>query len=224
MESTELKLQVGEILQLQPRNDEAGRRMQVRVIGYLPGQSLIVTTPRSKGNVVIMREGQPFVGRMLVGNRIVGFATRVLRSCARPYPYLHLAYPEKLEQIVVRQAQRVQVRQFVSVGNENPAFTPQEHHRAHAVDISTSGALVVANEALGEVGDRLLLTCAVKIGGTKKLLRIPSWLRNVHADNADKLAGEDRYYHGIEFDVQDEQDVLALHGFVYEQIVKASTE
>lgn len=219
----ELRLQVGELLQLQARDGESSRRMQVRVIGYLPGQSLIVTTPRSKGNVIIMREGQPFVGRMLVGNRIVGFATKVLRSCARPYPYLHLAYPEELEQIVVRQAQRIAVRLFVSVDNDNPEFK-HLHHRAQAVDISTSGALLLAGEALGEVGDRLLLTCAVKIGDTEKLLRIPSWLRNVQTTQDDDHVIDESYYHGVEFDIQDQQDALALHGFVYEQIVKAQTE
>ncbi|MGD8937672.1 MAG: flagellar brake protein, partial [Thiogranum sp.] len=75
MDYSDLKMQVGETLQLQPRDGEDSRRMQVRLIGYLPGASLLVTTPKVGDKVMIVREGQPYVVRMMIGNRIVGFAT-----------------------------------------------------------------------------------------------------------------------------------------------------
>jgi c-di-GMP-binding flagellar brake protein YcgR len=195
MEHADLKLQVGEAIYLQSRDSEVGRRLQVKVIGYLPGHSLVVTTPRVKDKVMIMREGQPFVVRVMVGNRIVGFTTTLLRSCARPYPYLHLSYPEEMEQITVRKAQRVSVKLFTALKNDNPDFQFEKPRPATIVDISTSGALMVCAEQLGEVGDKVLLNCALKIADA-----------------------------GLEFLMQDEQDTIALHGFVYEQIVKSQTE
>ena len=33
-----------------------------------------------------------------------------------------------------------------------------------------------------------------------------------------------KFYHGLEFDLKDQQETFALHGFVYEQIVKAQSE
>jgi c-di-GMP-binding flagellar brake protein YcgR len=144
MEYVDLKLQIGELIQLQPRDGEDGRRMQVKVIGYLPGHSLLVTTPRIRDKVMIIREGQPFVVRMMAGNRIVGFASTVLRSCGRPYPYLHLSCPEEMQQIVVRKAQRVRVKLFASLKNDNPDYKTAKPRSATIVDISTTGALLTS--------------------------------------------------------------------------------
>lgn len=224
MDYSDLKLQVGEQLQMQARGSEDSRRLNVRVIGYLPGHSLLVTAPRVKGNVMIIREGQPFVVRMMVGNRIVGFATTVMRTCSRPYAYLHLSYPEEMEQIVVRQAQRISVKLFASFKNANPAFKSDKGHSAVITDISTSGALVQSERQLGEIGDKIVLTCAFRIADAEKLLVIPSVLRNVHAEHVDGTDGEGPFYHGLEFKLKDQQDTFALHGFVYEQIVKGQSE
>lgn len=224
MDYPDLKLQIGEPIQLQPRDGEDGRRLQVKVIGYLPGHSLLVTTPRVKDKVMIIREGQPFVVRLMAGNRIVGFASTVLRSCARPYPYLHLSFPEEMQQIVVRKAQRVRVKLFASLKNENPEYKTEKPRSATVVDISTTGALVTSAEQLGEVDDELVLTCVFKIGGSDKLLSIPATLRNVHVGNSEGDMAEGNFYHGLEFDLKDQEAFFALHGFVYEQIVKAQTE
>ena len=222
MSHSDLKLHVGEPLQLQPRDGgERSRRVQVKVIGYLPGHSLLVTTPRVKDKVMIIREGQPFVARVMIGNRIVGFATTVLRSCAVPYPYLHLSYPEEMEQITVRKAQRVRVKLFASAKNSNPEFESEKPRPVTVVDISTSGAQIIAGEPLGDVGDRLQLNCLIKVGTSEKLLAIPALLRNVHLEDE---SGSESYSHGLEFELTDQQDIFALHGFVYEQIVKLQSD
>lgn len=223
MGSSDLKLQVGELLQLQPRDGSDDRRMQVQLIGYLPGVSLLVTTPRTGNKVMIMREGQPFVVRMMVGNRILGFATTITRSCARPFPYLHLAYPAEMQQITVRNSQRVRLKLFASLKNDNSGFQFEKPHPATVVDLSTSGSLLVSGEQLGDLGDKVILSCAVKVANIEKLLSVPAIIRNVHMEHSDEH-GEDSYYHGLEFKLSDQQDIFALHGYVYEQIIKAQTE
>jgi hypothetical protein len=69
-----------------------------------------------------------------------------------------------------------------------------------------------------------VLTCLFKIGGTDKLLTIPATLRNVHVGNSEADVAQGSFYHGLEFDLKDQDAFFALHGFVYEQIVKAQTE
>ena len=223
MEQNDLKVQVGESLQLQTRDGEDSRRMHVKLVGYLPGISLLVTTPRVADKVMIIREGQPFVVRMMLGNRVVGFATTVLRSCSRPFPYLHLSYPEEMQQITVRKAQRVRVKLFASLKNANPDFQVDKPRPATIVDISTSGVLMVSSEQLGELGDQVSVTCAVKIGGVEKLLSLSAMIRNVHIERSEEH-GEHSYYHGLELNLKEPQDIFALHGYVYEQIVKAQSE
>ena len=223
MEHHDLKIQVGEAVHLQPRDGEDSRRMNVRIIGYMVGVSLLVTTPKVRDKVMIIREGQPFVVRMMMGNQIVGFATRVLRTCTRPFHSLHLSCPEEMEQITVRKAQRVRVKLFASLKNPNPAFQSDKPQTGTIVDISISGAMLIADEPMGEVGDEVSLGCAVKIGDYEKLLEIPARIRSMHVDDNDELGG-DCCFHGLEFDMHDKQDMFALHGFVYEQIVKSLSE
>ena len=57
MDYSDLKMQVGETLQLQPRDGEDSRRLQVRLIGYLPGASLLVTTPKVGDKVMFSKYG-----------------------------------------------------------------------------------------------------------------------------------------------------------------------
>ena len=223
MEHTDLKIQIGELLQLQQRDGADSRRLHVKLIGYLPGASLVVTTPTVADKVMIMREGQPFVVRVMVGNRIVGFTTTVLRSCSRPFPYLHLSYPEEMEQITVRKAQRVRVKLFTSLKNANPDFQFDKPQSATIVDISTSGALLVSAEQLGEVDDQVIINCAIKVAGIEKLLSLPATVRNVHIEPSVEH-GENSYYHGLELNMEDQQDTFALHGFVYEQIVNEQSD
>lgn len=223
MEHTDLKIQVGELLQLQPRDGDDARRLHVSLIGYLHGVSLLVTTPMAADKVMIIREGQPFVARMMAGNRIVGFATTVLRTCSRPFPYLHLSYPEEMEQITVRKAQRVRVKLFASLKNTNPDFQFDKPQSGTIVDISTSGALLVSSDQLGEIDDKVSVNCAIKIAGAEKLLSLPAVIRNVHIEPSEEH-GEHSYYHGLELNLESQQDIFALHGYVYEQIVKAQSE
>jgi len=223
VEYTDLKIQVGEPLQLQPRDGGDSRRLHVNLIGYLAGTSLLVTTPMTADKIMIIREGQPFVVRVMVGNRIVGFTTTVLRTCSRPFPYLHLSYPEEMEQITVRQAQRVRVKLFASLKNSNPDFQFDKPKSATIVDLSTSGALLVSSEQLGETEDKVTVNCAVKIADTEKLLTLPAIIRNVHIEPSEEH-GEHSFYHGLELKLKTEQDKFALHGFVYEQIVREQSK
>lgn len=222
MAQVDLKLNIGDTLQLQYLDRDSRDRLLVTVIGYLAGRSLIVTTPKLDGRVLMMREGQPFVVRILSGNRVVGFNTKVLRNSASPYPYMHLAYPQEMEQIVVRKAQRVRVRLFCSLENSSPLFEFNKPQPATMVDASVTGALIHAEQRLAEADDEVSLSFAFKMGGVEKLMTIPSRVRNVQLESRED--GSTGYFHGLEFLPLEESDVIALHGFVYEQIVKSMGE
>ena len=198
MNHSELKLNIGDMLQMQYLGDENRERLHVKVVGYLPGKSLIVTTPQVDGRVLMIREGQLFVVRILSGNRVVGFNTSVLRSSAVPYPYMHLAYPEEMEQIVVRKAQRVRVRLFASIKNDNPDYGFERPQPATLGDLSVSGSLISAHQRLGDPGDDVQVSFAFKLGGIEKLVSITAKIRNVHHEAAEE-GGEEDYYHGVEF-------------------------
>ena len=222
MATANLKLSIGDTLQMQYLDGNGRERLLVHVIGYLPGRSLIVTTPKVDGRVLMMREGQPFVVRILAGNRVVGFNTRVLRSSASPYPYMHLAYPQEMEQIVVRKAQRVRVKTFCAIQNANPALGFDKPQPGTLVDVSTAGAQVLADKRLAGVDDEITLKFTFRLGGVEKFMALPARVRSVHEEIRED--GHSGHYHGLEFLCVEEDQVIALHGFVYDQMFRAMSE
>ena len=217
-----LKLNAGDTLQMQYVGDQAKARYYVRLIGYLPGQSLIVTTPRSEGKIMLVREGQGFVIRLLAGNAVFGFAASVLRVSARPYPYLHLSYPKEIESTVIRNAHRVATKLIASIQNVEPEKAHDKPKPAVIIDMSTTGAMVTATQPLGEKGDTLTVGVRLTVGGIEHFLTLPVQIRRIDVASQAKDAGSAGYTYGLEFQIIDEADKLVLHGFVYEQLINNS--
>ncbi len=213
----QLKLQPGDAIQLQ-YHDNSSKRFYVKLIGYLPGHSIIVTSPRVDGKITIIKQDQKFVVRLLTGNTVCGFSSRLILSCARPYPYLHLSYPDELETTIVRKAQRLAINWIVVVQNEEPDKTFDIPETANLVDISTGGALIKSDRPLGDKGDILTLTTKLIVGGSEHTLTMPSIIRRAELPETD--ATEQKYRYGLEFISIEETDRLILHGFVYENIAK----
>ena len=99
---TALNLPAGTLLNLQVLGDRSGNRIQAKVLGYKPGESLIAEVPGAALLPIELRLGDEIAARCLVGRHILGFKCTVLRVCTSPYPYFHLTYPERVEQTEVR--------------------------------------------------------------------------------------------------------------------------
>ncbi|WP_201345911.1 flagellar brake protein [Thiohalobacter sp. COW1] len=212
----DLKLGVGDVLQVQFVSQEQ-RKYAAKVIGYLPNASLVITTPRIDGKVMLVREGQPLVVRMLSGNTCYGFNSRIIHNSMRPYPHLHLAYPDELERIVVRKAVRVQTQLPVIVSHPAPEDPTQSlDSRGTILDISTAGAFVASDSPLGGAGDLISMTARVPIAGAEKYLKMPAIIRSAKA--AETAEGSGRYQYGVEFQLIEHMDTILLHGYVFEQM------
>lgn len=219
----DLQLNVGDIVQLQFALDDSQRKHPTRVIGYLPGKSLLVTTPRIDGKVMLVREGQPVVVRMLSRNSVYAFNTQILATSLKPYAYMHLTYPQEIEKIVVRKALRVAAdleTNITCVSADDPKANVQTKGRIR--DLSTSGAQVIAAQSLGESGDLLVLTLRIPVAGVQKYLKISAVIRS-RRELAQENGSSD-WQHGVEFQLLEEMDNILLHGFVYEQLIKSGAE
>ncbi len=214
---SELRLNVGDPLQLQfVGHDE--RKFAARVIGYLPGGSVIISTPRVDGKVMLVREGQPLVVRMMSGRNCYAFNSQIVHSALRPYPHLHLAYPSELEKIVVRKAVRVRARLPVSLSHPVPGDPSRmQDSRAVIEDISTAGALVSSDRPIAAAEDLLVITARVPVAGVEKYMKLNALVRSVREQHDE--AGEIVAWHyGVEFQMIEEMDAILLHGYVYEQM------
>jgi c-di-GMP-binding flagellar brake protein YcgR len=213
-DDNKLELQIGDSLQLQFVADEQKRRHYSKVIGYLQNHSVLITTPRVEGNIILAREDQVVIVRMMTGNQVYGFTTQILSTSLRPYPYLHLAYPKEMEHITVRKAERITTRLIGSAELETNDTDESKSHSVVILDMSTSGAMIEVKNPVGNMGDIITLSTKIEVGGKEEYITLPCVIRNViHKDE------DSHYKHGVEFQLLEQKDHFVLHGYVYEQMI-----
>lgn len=66
----EIKLAIGDALQIQTQAEQSESRYYVKLIGYLKGKSVLVTAPQVEGNLCYVKEGQAFVVRFFAGRTL----------------------------------------------------------------------------------------------------------------------------------------------------------
>ncbi|WP_316364878.1 flagellar brake protein [Candidatus Thiodiazotropha sp. CDECU1] len=212
-------LQIGDVLQLQfaPPSENV-ERFAATLIGFMPGQSLVITTPRKNARPIIVRDGQSFTVRMLQGSNIFGFVAQVLNASSKPYPHLHLSYPSDVESAVVRNAPRVPTEIDAQVVRPKDASGNEVEQPVIITDISSTGARVIDKQSLGKVGDVLQVMYTLKVCGGEDTLKIMSVIRNIR----EVAAGEGRknYIHGLEFRGLNRFQQLVLCSYVLGSIAR----
>jgi len=215
----DLKHSIGDTIQLQffPGNEED--RYYVKLIGFLDGKSIVVTTPREHGSALRINPEQQFIVRLVSGNSAKGFNAEAIHATSHPYPHLHLTFPDTLESTTVRKAERVDCRLIVSVQNEEEGKAFAKGISAAMKNLSTAGAQLTTNKVIGEVGEKILITCKVNVAKFEQYLNITGIIRRI---SEKQEADTTQYEFGIEFTVSDDIDKLILHGFIYEQMLNIS--
>jgi c-di-GMP-binding flagellar brake protein YcgR len=220
MAATELALEIGDQLQMQFVGDDE-TRYSSKVIGYLAGQSLVVSTPKAGGRVLPVSEGKEVVVRLMSGNNIVGFTVKVIMVSVRPYPHMHLQFPQNVQAVNVRKALRVTLNMTASVRpclvDSVEIDAAQEPHAVTIQDMSTSGALLIADKPLAEEGRGIVIALRLDVAGLTENIYLPAIVRNIRIERGEK-AGQRLFHHGIELRVVDRAQSILIHAFVYQRI------
>lgn len=207
----DFKNNIGNTLQLQASHSNKDERFYVKLVGFLENKSIIVTTPRVDGAPLKIEERQNFIVRMMSGSAAKVFTCTAIFSSQRPYPHLHLTYPDALESITIRKAERVNCKLIVTVHNKQG----HEGISASINDISTAGAQLFSKESLGTVGDEISIDCKFSIAGIEQYLTIIGIIRRT----VDSSKDENSFEYGIEFSSIADNDKIILTAYVYEQIL-----
>ncbi|WP_039917186.1 flagellar brake protein, partial [Cellvibrio mixtus] len=212
----ELKLAYGYPLQLQT-NNLAGQpeRFSCRLIGCLPGRSLLLSVPKQGGKLVKFRAGQKIVVRLMIDNGIGIFAGVLESLTLDPYPILHLSYPESVTFKGIRSATRVVVNEKVIVTNTSLEFPIAIE--GVISDISISGARVELSDEIAEIGDVLELKAQVDIRELKRELILTGVVRSRVEPTDHQLDGILVSY-GLEFNLQGEEQRLLMYAYVFNQM------
>lgn len=216
MSSNQLALQVGDFMQLEQIPE--GTRHTVRIIGYVQDRSLIVSIPTRNGNLAIIREGQGFAARTMVGSEAVGFRTKMLMQRITPYPYMHLAFPKDMESKQVRNAHRVSIGQSITVAMSGDDGSVKSYP-AMVSDLSITGARLSGSEPFAREGIKLGASFSVEVAETKHTIRLSALVRN-YRHNEQSPDTMHLHEYGVQFQDMDAQTRLVLSAFINERLVE----
>lgn len=216
---SDMRLKVGDRLQIQPPAQLTSERFTVRLIGYLDGQSVLVTPPYANGLRLPLQEGENIIVRYFSGQNAFGFSASINKISKLPYEYFHLSFPESVKGMIIRKAPRVRTRIIAAVlqPDQPPGADPKS---AIIANMSASGALLDSRHALGEKGDTLRLTFRVHLHNVDALLRVNAAIRAVFEDETPDPDKPCFIHHGIEFQGLEPNDSVILQSLIYQQMVE----
>ena len=204
----ELRLPIGTQVQMGEVDGET-ENFRVRYLGLFDGDSVLVTAP-VLGNRALapVREGQRFQLRAFQGKAVYVFEAAVLRVCMAPYPYLHLQYPQKVQIIGLREAERIRVELPTSVEIDGQ----EGNHPWRMVDVSVKGVQRVAEEGSANVEDTIAVTVNLPIADRAIDVRLCGIIRAVRP-----MVGGTAY--GVQLTEVDDESLLLIQNFVYRQLL-----
>lgn len=209
----ELAPACGEKIRLEVRASR--QRLVAPLLGYKESQTVMVSVPRSGPGSAVLREGTRFVARLMNGNYLCTFETRLVAVQSHPFAYWHLEYPEKIEMRRIRSHTRVATVLSVRVEPDDPAMLAGESTQsAICRDFSLLGARLESSRPLGQPGEKLYMTARVSVAGVVHLLLLPALIRSLQQSESGVI---DVFSQGVEFVDLEEETRLVLAGFVYEQ-------
>ncbi len=204
---------VGQPIKLQRLTGQSHDRFDVRVIGHLRSHSLLVTAPRAGALPATVRIGEEYAVRYLEGTHIVAFRCRVLKVVSSPYHYLHLSWPDQVDRIAVREAERIPVRIEVAL----QGLQETAHYRGVLLDLSPRGALLECEQSLQGIGNLIRLDFQLTFGDLSEQIVVAATIRNRHeVEEAERLL----FRFGLRFERLETQARLFLQGFIFEQLAR----
>ncbi len=210
----EVRLTIGHTVHLQFGTPPV--RYSVKLIGYLPGKSFIVSAPIQDEKVLLVREGHLFSVRVFSGRCMYSFSSQVIKVGNMPYPYLHLAYPAKVRGVPIRKGERVRVDLTAAVRDEGGGV-----HAVNINNLSVGGCATLSDLPLGEIGRKVQIRLRMFINKADALLDLKGVIRSVH-DVADSERNKRRVQHGIQFVNTPRAEGVLLTAYVYQALFDGS--
>jgi len=213
MKFEDLKLDYGYPVQLQTGSgDIKEQRVSCRLVGCVPGKSIMVSQPRNAR----LRPGQRLVARFMVANGICLFPVTIDSIVNLPLPMICLTYPSKVSFKEIRGATRVDVNLSIEAFNLN-GFE-ERSCEGRLGDVSTSGAKIELTEALVEVGEELVIRGEVNVASIQRQLDIKTVVRSRIERSTKEQDAEHPAVYGVEFSETDEDKLLLLYAYVFSEM------
>ena len=215
----DMRLRVGDRLQLQPPASMGTERHIVRLLGYLDNASLMVSAPMINGMRVPVREHDKIVARIFSSQKAFAFDCTVVRICKMPYDYLHLSFPDVVQGAVIRKSPRIKTKIIASIATPGDG-NGSEKQPGVIVNLSADGALVKARQQLAGKSEEIVLSFRVNLHNMEAYLTTKAVVRNVFADEDKEGADALKIQHGIQFQDLQPNDSVILQSLIYQQMIE----
>ena len=206
----DMGLRVGDRMQLAPPASIRGEPCIVRLIGYVRELSLIVSAPPIGCWQPPVIEGDNVVMRVFSGRSAFGFVSRVDRIIKLPFDYLHLSFPRAIAGRVIRRSRRVKC--------DIPAAVDGAPVAAGTIsNLSSTGAQICTDAALGEPGQTVGLSFTVRVRDADLPVALKAEIRSAHV-----AAGEGKtlWRSGLEFEDVPAAASAALKTLIYQELIE----
>jgi c-di-GMP-binding flagellar brake protein YcgR len=210
---SEMKLVVGDRLQVQCQAHHNSPRVFVKMVGYVENISLIVTAPSRNGVRLQLLETDTLIVRAFARQNAFAFKCSVLRVCTAPFHYLHLSFPEQIQGSMIRKSARVWIGVPSEVAGKPSGSVVIEN-------ISATGALVLTDKPLGRRGDILRMSFRVNLHDIDSRLDVDAEILTGFGTEDDT---KHSYRHGVEFRNLKPEDLLVLKSLIYQQMIENPT-
>ncbi|WP_144394794.1 flagellar brake protein [Pleionea sediminis] len=221
MRFSDLGLKMGDVMQIQV-SAESEARYPVKLLGFLPDCSVIISAPsEKKGKPIFLKEDQLVTLRFVVNHVASGFTSKVLGMRTSPSPYIHLEMPKEVEAVEVRNAVRVNTEIPATLINETHKSNPMA---VNLVNLSVLGGRLESQKKIALIGDELSLTMTLSLDDIDKVVTLDCVVRNKGKVDERKEGEEGSQilnWYGFHFKFQDDEDRLLLKAFVYQEILRS---
>ncbi len=206
----DMNLQVGQRVELQRIPPGINPRLFSVLIGYAPGESLLVRMPLLSNLPADLQEGDRLYLRVSSGTQAFGFATKVQRLCIVPFHYMHLAMPSEIQCVDIRHDQRFTVNILAEI-----KATGRDWQPTLMLDLAEGGSMVECAHTIGEPGTAVELRFSIPAGHAEQEVTL-TLVGKVHkTETRHREDGLQAYRHGIEFAELSGNDALLLQNFLF---------
>jgi c-di-GMP-binding flagellar brake protein YcgR len=215
----DMKLRIGDRIQLQLPASMGSERHVVKLIGYVENSSVLVTPPMSGSMSLPVRATDKIVARVFTSQTAFAFDSTIERVCKIPYDYLHLLYPNVVQGAVVRSAPRIKTRIITSIAKSN-ASDGDDKISGVIVNISAQGALICMRQVLAIHSQPVIVSFRINLHEVATDLNIKAVIRNVQTDESKPDSDPMKYQHGVQFLGMQPTDNMILQSLIYQQMVE----
>lgn len=222
----DMRLRVGDRMQLEPPSAVSAERHMVKVIGYVENISLMTTAPMANGLRVPLRDNDRVVVRIFANQNAFGFDTTILRASKIPFDYLHLEFPTRIQGAVIRKSPRIRTKLITNITQPNPAgeFHSGDEKLRHTgliLNLSADGALLQAKRPLAAKDGKVRVAFRVNLHDVDALLTVDAIVRSVFEDEAKaKESKAGAIMHGLQFQHMPPNDRLILQSMIYQKMIE----